>query len=301
LIVFIVKNPKQLLQILWNTPPSDLAWRIRQKLGHLSSHAEIGASRTVWCLSTGRVGSKTLAALSRLSPKVDGYHEPEPKLFGLSRCAYEYADISARVSVLKESVRTCRSERVSKAFKVYFESSPQVTFLAPMLQQVFENSYFIHVVRHPADVIRSGMSRHWYAGNPSDYGRIRPIAGQFFHDWERLSIFEKNVWLWSETNRWIQKFTATLPPGRTIRLKSEQIFENDPETIQQLYKILGVEQPAPHKVKKVLNQKLNRQRTFSFSGPADWSKAQWAVVLKHCAPLMEEYGYPVENTGALLR
>jgi hypothetical protein len=36
------------------------------------------------------------------------------------------------------------------------------------------NVKFVHLFRHPGEVVRSGMRRGWYNGHPSDRYRIEP-------------------------------------------------------------------------------------------------------------------------------
>lgn len=46
----------------------------------------------MFVLSTGRVGTATLAALLGMAKNVFTYHEPRPLLYGLSKFSYEYSD-----------------------------------------------------------------------------------------------------------------------------------------------------------------------------------------------------------------
>jgi len=90
----------------------------------------------IWCLSTGRVGTQTLSALGKLIPNVLSKHEPNPKLFGLGKYAYEdFSDQSH--DILCEAIKACRSHVTGLNQTIYLESSPQVTFLARQLYDTF--------------------------------------------------------------------------------------------------------------------------------------------------------------------
>jgi len=191
----------RLLRKIWNTAPS-LWW---QKAAAFAAKAEpdksLSSEKSVWCLSTGRVGSQTIAALGGLGSNINANHEPKPLLYGLSRLGYELGGNESSSAVFQEAIRTTRVDQYTKN-GVYLETSPQVTFLIEHISSLLPESRFIHIVRSPSSVIRSGMRRDWYSGNTNDLWRIRPKSAEEQKDWESYSVFQKNVWLWAETNRW---------------------------------------------------------------------------------------------------
>ncbi len=158
----------------------------------------------IFVLSTGRVGSETLSALLALNSNIVSFHEPKPSLYKMSKVSYENNN-PACANVIDAAFLSLRSDLFQYALKQskgYIETSPQVTFLAPAIYRVMPNAKFIHLVRHPADVVRSGMRRKWYAGNSADTTRIVPGRScAFTKNWSKLSSFTKNVWLWAETNQ----------------------------------------------------------------------------------------------------
>ena len=175
----------------------------------------------VFVLSTGRVGSKTLASLLSQSDNLLTFHEPKPKLFSLSCCAYKYRHIlnlkdTIVCDIFKTSFLTARDNLLSRAVYLsrgYVETSPQGTFLAPIIHQLIPNSKFIHLIRDPKDVIRSGMRRGWYQGHAYDFCRIQPSLKVDKEKWETYNAFQKNSWLWVETNTLFQQLTAILKSG----------------------------------------------------------------------------------------
>lgn len=278
---------------LWRASPQEwLAALVSGKRGSLASRqAEV--SRYVWCLSTGRVGTKTLAALGALAGEIDARHEPKPLLYGLGRMAY-LADGNEEVhEVLREALGACRSPVGVYQHNICLETSPQGTFLAGQLKELFSQSRFIHIVRHPGSVIRSGMRRGWYNGHDHDRWRITPRTGTAAADsWERWSILEKNAWLWAETNRWIRSFLETLPREERLVIRSEDLFKGDEVVVRDFYEQLGAAVPSKQKLEKVLGKTLNRQKTGNFPEWKDWSDEQFAVVGPHVEELMAYYSYP---------
>lgn len=250
--------------------------------------------RCVWCLSTGRVGTQTLAALGALADRVDSQHEPAPMLYGLSKLSYEGCGEREGRRVLVEAVRSCRSDVGTRA-AVYLETSPQVTFLAPILREVFPKSRFLHVVRHPAAVVRSAMRRQWYAGNPFDETRIEPVSTPARKAWNDWTPFEKNLWLWNETNRWIDDFVATLPHSEWLRVRSEDVFLGRPAALESFFDCLEVARPPRKDLERVLGKKLNQQREGNFPEMDDWPPAEREWLIERSGELMERFGYSLSQ------
>lgn len=245
----------------------------------------------VWCLSTGRVGSQTLEALSSRSPNVVARHEPEPKLFGLSNLAYCTEGDSDCRRILIEAARLCRPPVKVAGETIYLETSPQATFLAQELLDLYPQSKFIHMIRHPADVIRSGMRRGWYSGHPNDAWRIQPTQGADAELWAEMSPLEKNAWLWAETNRWIYRFMETLPEGAGLLLRSEDLFAADMQTLTRLFHHLGTVMPKECEIQKVLSKKLNSQKKGHFPDLSNWEDSEVEVLKRHTGQIAAQYGY----------
>ena len=235
-----------------------------------------GEHPCLFVLSTGRVGTQTIASLMELAGNILSYHEPSPKLFGLSKLAYRYHNEPSIQEVLVEAFKVARRDKLAYALscgKGYVETSPQSTFLAPIIASVIQQAKFIHLVRHPYDVIRSGMRRNWYAGQVTDSNRIVPLPNTLAaQSWSNTTIFQKNIWLWAETNRWIHEYCATLPREQWVMIRSEDLFAQQPETIEQLFQFIGTSTPALAKIQQVLAKQLNAQSTGTFPDPEQWSE-----------------------------
>ena len=65
---------------------------------------------------------------------------------------YRYSGGTVNDEIFTEAFLTARRERFRYALmfdKGYIETSPQVTFLAPVIRNVLPQARFIHIVRHP--------------------------------------------------------------------------------------------------------------------------------------------------------
>lgn len=253
--------------------------------GKGASHREYESY--VFCLSTGRVGTQTLASLGSLAPSVAAFHEPKPLAFGLSRAAFE----DGRGVILKAAVAAIRDVQPPKLEKVYLETSPQLTFLAHCLLEVFPPSQFIHVVRHPLAVVQSGVRRGWYLNHPNDRWRLQPASGVHAARWMHYSQAEKIMALWTVTNTWIDNFCSGLPDSRWCRLKSEEIFAGENRALSTFFQQLRTEPPSCIRLNRVLRKKLNRQRS---GGPMTLTGAETASLREICGPLALAYGYRLD-------
>lgn len=234
----------------------------------------------VFVLSTGRTGTKTLATLGGLDARVHAVHEPRPLLYALSKSAYANFHANTNLEIFKCAYWTARIDLIGKTSQHkqrYLETSPQSTFLGPVIADLIPEAKFIHLTRNPLSVIRSGMRRKWYSGHLMDSTRIEPLVGTpDYEAWQTWSAFEKNIWLWRETNQWIRHFLNGLPSERFQTLCAENIFDNHPETLCMFFEFLGVPTPAGKKIKKVLARSMNAQKTGTFPLPEKWSEKMLA-------------------------
>lgn len=277
--IFGNRSRRWLEILLDRTPRHNLAAISRRIKNHPRTQRDLKTVEPcIFTLSTGRVGTKTLAELGNLCSNVLAYHEPAPRLFRLSKYAYQCSGDDQFRTILQEAVHVARHELLTYSVYCdvgYLETSPQVTFLAPIIQKLWPQAKFIHLIRAPQDVIRSGMKRDWYAGGVADPTRITPLhRPDFFDAWPNYSPLQKNLWLWAETNRWISEFCSTLPANKTLLLRSEDIFNHEIKALEQFYRFSGNDLPSTQALEKILAKQLNRQVGGEFSEQAyrrdDW-------------------------------
>lgn len=213
-------------------------------------------------LSTGRTGTKTVAELLDAASEATVHHEPHPYLSALSKLAYdtEYNQMGNLIETFMAS-REVLLRNAAASSLVYGETGPYVTFLAPVIAQALPNAKFIHLVRDPISVVRSGLNRNWYQGSRYDARRIVPRQGDpAARLWKEWSPLEKVVWLWAETNTFVRDFFESLDASRRMCLKAEHIFSREGDSISGMFRFLGLTQPSARAVSGILAQRLNRQR-----------------------------------------
>lgn len=249
----------------------------------------------VFVLSSGRAGTKTLAALLSLAKNIIAYHEPKPLMYGLSRLTYQRPDNDPAYVILREAFLTLRKSQLDYSLSCnrgYVETSPQSTFLGPVILKAIPEVKFIHLVRDPRDVVSSGMRRKWYEGHPYDNTRIIPRQGAAYQkEWDNLNSFQKNLWLWNETNRWILDFSNRLSADHRILVHSEDIFGAFEGTIEKIFSFIGSEMPAERKILHILGKKLNAQKTVNFPNPSDWTEDMINDLKTFCGQTAKILGY----------
>jgi hypothetical protein len=203
------------------------------------------------------------------------FHEPSPRLFGLSKLCYFKTPSEDFLDVFGEAFISAREiflNLSSELGRNYVETSPQITFLAKAIHKMLPDAKFIHMVRDPYAVVRSMMRRKWYSGNSYDKFRISPKSNQPYYDkWSQMTNFEKNIWLWAETNQWIMDFTITLPEGKKLLIKAEELFMSKENALKRLFKFVDSPKPPKKKILQLLRKKLNAQVNGHFPEPARWT------------------------------
>ncbi len=281
------------------TPPREWATLVRDRLAGRRALADFDAAHPcVFVLSTGRVGTQTLAALCGLSENVRAHHEPEPRLFALGKLAHAAGSSAASDGTLLEGFRLARAallEEARSSGRGYVETSPQVTFLARVIRELVPDARLIHVVRDPRDVVRSGMRRGWYAGARGDESRIVPGPDDpHAASWEAMSPFEKNLWLWAETNRFILELASGLPGPAPVLIHSEQLTAGEPPALERLYDTLGADVPRRAQIEAVLAQRMNAQTRGSFPPWDAWTPDQREATRRIAGPVAERLGYALD-------
>ncbi len=247
--------------------------------------------RPCFVLSTGRTGTLLLNNLLNLADNCMALHAPTPELIRASKRAYE--EVHAVPQVFEEVLKSAREDYIlhaARRSRIYVETNNRVTFFAPVIPTVFPKAVFIHLVRHPADFVRSGVRRKWYSGqHEHDVGRITPVSGPMKDEWQDLPLVGKIAWLWNETNEFIEKFKESIAPESVLVVRSEELF-GDTAVAQHIFSFLGLQGCSQGAVAKQIAKPANVQKKGDFPRYDHWSEHDIAA-LKKQATLAPAYGY----------
>ncbi|HID37396.1 MAG TPA: hypothetical protein EYP39_08515 [Ghiorsea sp.] len=246
-------------------------------------------------LSTGRVGTETLTTLLNLSDDIVAEHEPFPRLTKTSFDAYMQDTSVLPKTDWGKIILAARDDIIINATrqsKIYIESSNRLTYMVNALVEVFPDSKFIHLHRHPYDVIRSGMRRGFYQNHPWDFCRIKPRQDDpVAADWSHFSPLEKVAWYWASINEESLSFLGKLDEKRGLTLTSEALFNGDSEMLRTLFDFVGAREPASVDVKRVLRLKCNAQLSGDFPNCDAWSDHQRKQVNAIVGKVAHRLGY----------
>ncbi|MCI5223811.1 MAG: hypothetical protein D3924_14345 [Candidatus Electrothrix sp. AR4] len=250
----------------------------------------------VFVLSTGRCGTKTMAALADLMPNVDSHHEPDPILFEASYLYFMKFCSDTPGDFWQKLLAANRDELIRQANrsgKIYFETNNRMALLCDLLIEHYPKAKFVHPVRHPCDFVRSGIRRNYFNSHSWDFARITPLPREEFHaKWNETSQLEKCAWLWAKTNSHIDSTLQNISADRKLFMRSEDIFNNTGNCVQTVLSFIDEEKiPDSKKIEKVLGMKLNQQTYGRFPKSGDWSPEESEILRYHCGALMEKYGY----------
>lgn len=267
--------------------------RVTRDLARLVSLGRWKKSNTIFLLSTGRSGTATLAKVLDLAPEITAFHEPWPQMLEERRQALH--GVWTETERYQQIFCTARAGLIARSTlggKVFAETSARLTFFAPAIARALPEARFIHLVRHPGDVIRSGMRRSWYSDNRSDRYRIRPQEGDpHFAGWQSLPRFNKICWYWNAYNAFALRFRDSVDSSRLLLLKAEDLFAARGDSMDRLFGFIGVPSPGRDALAAELGQKHNRQTRNDFPRFEEWGQEQKRVLNDMAGDTMRALGY----------
>lgn len=255
-----------------------------------------GLPAPVFFLSTGRCGTNWFTELLAADHALKAFHEPRPNFGVQGKIAYEVYTRSgfqpdpAQEQLLEEIFLTGREQHLRYSYKTQrrlVETNNQVTFLAPAIFSIFPGTKFVHLNRHPGEFVRSAMRRNFY-NNTDDIKRIVPLEDDPYHKkWDHMSLLEKNSWLWTGTNAFIEKFKSTIPEKNHFYFDFNKL---DVENIRHLCSFLGADIPEKT-IRKKLGKPVNVQRSGSLADYSDWKDEEKESLRGICGDLAGRYHY----------
>ena len=253
----------------------------------------------VFILSTGRCGSEFIHHLLSQSECAKSYHEAHPNLMYFSNYAYHNQEKS---EVLKMMIRASRMELILDAFnenKIYMESNQCLSFFAPVLNDLFPQCRFIHLLRDPADFVRSAIRKGWHANDSIwEAGRLQMNTPA----WHTLNQISKLSWLWLKTNEYLSRVLSDLPPQRVLTVKTEDMFSSI-ERVKKIFNFCGVAVPASDTVLEDMmntpaneilihpDEPVNMRKIQNFPLYNEWTPEMKKGIIQFAGPLALRYGY----------
>jgi hypothetical protein len=263
------------------------------------------AQRVVLVLSTGRTGTKALAhRLNASYSEVCALHEPPPSRFGLRRASNRFLCGKIDRAKLVSLLYRCRSPLpTAPNQRIYFESNPHLVGFLDAFADVFPHFQVLHVVRDPRTYIRSALNWGVFGGLKARFARYLPywlpkpeLIQPGVAPWRSMSDVEKLAWHWQLINRHLER-GKTLFPDHYRMVKFEDLFARDGSGLTDLAQWIDL---APNANLAGDDEKVNASAPGNALPWKDWSEEDRRATLRHCAPLMREYGYDLSADEHLL-
>jgi len=295
-LILTKKILKKYFSLLYHQIQDDLITYKRKKEGTLNNpknFSDIANQKSVFILSTGRCGTKWLTELLKYSKKISVEHDPVPKIYFQSQ--YVYKNKFDKKAVFSSFLHA-RYDYLYHAYcvdKPYVETNNRITFYAESIADKLPETRFVHIIRHPYEVIRSGMRRNWYKELNSELsGHISPELGeQAYNDWPDYSREQKIAWLWKQTNEIIEKLKIKLDSDRFLTIKSSEMFNNELSLIE-LLEFIGADDIiyANLALKKTQMVIVNKQESGIYPEISDWDN-KTRLDIKLILNCTELYGF----------
>lgn len=240
----------------------------------------------VFFLSTGRAGTAWFSKLIETDKNTKVLHNPTPTLAAQSKLAYKLYSSSKNIiqeneQLLGEIYLAGRENHLRYSFKTQrklVETNNGITFFAPVLAELFPKAKFIHLVRPPLEFITSGLKRNYYMGNSEDERRIS--ADQVSGPWDELSQIGKIAYLWSATNKFINKFRD----DNKDRVFLYPFQDLNTDGISKLLNFIEVN-ISNEKIKSMIETPVNAQKGGDAKDYEDWNYQEKKEVTELCKEL----------------
>lgn len=267
---------------------------------------------------TGRCGTVTIASILALADNCLSMHEAvikgswERRTPPLPPFIRKNLEAYLNPSCADELLANLRLRQFDEIFKKY----PEITHLsetayyyAPFikaLNNIFPESRLAIIVRDGRYFVWSAYSADIPDRMPIGYvderelnnhekavaaGRLRPKENTSdYKSWESFTPFQKNCWLWTETNRIILDGINVWNPGKVRIFKFEDIF-NKNSNIMSLLDFLCIKGIKQKEINKVLSKKMNAREKRAIPHPKDWNPLMLAQFNKIAGSVMKVLGY----------
>jgi hypothetical protein len=210
-----------------------------------------------------------------------------------------------------EIISKLRKPQIEEVFNKYNEVihfCEVAYYFAPFvnsLYEVFPESKLVFIVRDGRYFVWSAYSADKPDPMPIGYvdhelstherniaiTRLRPKEGTKASEmWTYFSTFQKNCWLWSETNRIILEDVKNWPKDRVKIIQFENLFNNT-EQIKVLLDFLDIDDIEPLDIKRILDKKINARKKRAIPPPQKWNRKLIEQFDEIAGPVMRCLGY----------
>jgi len=226
-----------------------------------------------------------------------------------NRLAYEHPEKAQDIIDAKRAILdTLDLQGITHFGDIAYNNSP---FLVPLATR-FPQARFVVIIRDGRTFVRSATVLEGEDETPvgwppndkettrlEDYislGRLQPRKNSGLQsEWAGWDAFEKNVWLWAETNSLIFDALENIPEERWLLVRFEDFVADPLGEYTRIRNFLGFPGGLAEATKAVLlSPVVNASRTYSIPAYDGWSAEQKAHFNRYAGVVMERLGYSYE-------
>lgn len=194
---------------------------------------------------------------------------------------------------------------IERICDVAFYYAPFIT----ALKKVFPDCRLVIIIRDGRFYVRSSTTSQVPDPQPVGYGpadeftcqshpvlfkgRLRPKKlTPIDIMWSSFSSFQKNAWVWAETNRIIFEQLNNLPEENYKIFRFEDLFiHRKVESFKSLLRYIGYEDISITDLEEILLQKINKREMKTLLHPTEWNKQMKDQFDEICGEMMNKLGY----------
>lgn len=251
-------------------------------------------------VSTGRTGTVSIAENFHIHyPFITAVHEPfGSRILRILGNLYVAGNINDRIT--SSAIRLTHGfRRARNRNRLLMESNPHVCCLLPAICRMYPDTVVVHVVRHPADFIRSYINHGAFnglkgiLGHRIPYWFLRPehVNDPDWPAWNKMSPMEASAWRWSILNYVIERDCERWA-SHHFRVRHEDLFSDGPEEWMRISIAMGLD-PRPWESETGLVH-ANASRLSVAPATDEWSDELKKILERRCLRQMERYGYSLQ-------
>lgn len=251
-------------------------------------------------VSSGRTGTVSIAESFRLHyPFMRSVHEPPgSRILRVLGNLYTSGNIDDRItSSVVHMIHAFGRIRNRREFLL--ESNPHACCLLPVYCRIYPDLVVVHVVRHPADFIRSYINHgafngiKGFLGHRIPYWFLRPehMDDHDWPAWDKMTPMEASAWRWSILNHIIERDSRN-STSNYLRVRYEDLFHEGPGEWMRIADACGLD-PGQWKSDTGLVH-ANASRLNETRKIGEWPEKLRSILKLRCAEQMRRYGYTIQ-------
>ncbi len=257
--------------------------------------------RVSFAIGTGRCGTKFIAKVIDLEPRISSVHERNP----LNETFHRYSKWYD-LPIDHEGFLETKAQEIQQDLDNYLFSFEASAHLSLSIQELYNRfgAKFLLLVRSPEQVVNSYLQKGWYnkpavRANPElapgyqechafhhSLGRIIP-SGEKFWQWNQMSRVGKIAWYWNALNAKVLEQFAGIP---NTHWRIEKLEDLSYSRYLEIAEFFGFQSAVTQEMYEKLAQRPPNAKAW-VPTIATWTTSETAEFEAEVAPMAEKFSY----------